>query len=77
MLLSFWIAFILRLLTFPMSLLNLFNKTGSIVDFSPFNRELDPNEIDESDLPSYNHDDPRMSTVPGLSFRVSDSNNSD
>jgi hypothetical protein len=28
-------------------------------------------------LPSYNHDDPRMSTVPGLSFRVSDSNNSD
>jgi hypothetical protein len=33
-----------------------------------FNREFDPNEIDESDSQDENHDEPRISTLLGITI---------
>jgi hypothetical protein len=38
------------------------------LDSIRFNREFDSNEIDESDLQSAKHDDPRISTLHGISI---------
>jgi hypothetical protein len=49
------------------------NQTRSNVQVSRrFNREFDSNEIDESDLQSRKHDDPRISTFRGISIDPSD-----
>jgi hypothetical protein len=52
--------------------IDLSDEHENVLDSIRMNREFDSNEIDESDLQSRKHDDPRISTVRGMSIDASD-----